>query len=128
MYDGMMDLHVNRSAVWNKRLLVFGDSCMRNIAKIASRLFNEILFCRSLFWHDEIFDGVCPDIVLTGHSDRYTWLCSDKERPLFLNMPNLIGLSLPDCRQFWELADAMMMTSFEAHRFPSAFARAISQR
>lgn len=125
MYDGMMELHVNRCAYFKKRLLIFGNSCMWYIAKIASRLFSEILFCRSLFFHDEILEAVCPDAVLTGHSDRYCWLRSDRERPMFLSLPGLYGLSLPDRRQFWELADAMMMSSFEAHRFPYALAAAI---
>ena len=123
--DGILDILISRDAVFSKRLLVFGDSFLRQMLTMLSRFFAEIVFCRTRFFHTEMMELLRPDVVLTGNVERYlSSVPSDRERPFFLNYPGLMQRSLQPNKLFWEILDAMMAETYD----PGRYRRLLDQR
>lgn len=75
----------NESSLSKKRLLVFGDSFIKDSLKFLIIYFREIFYIRSRFFHQDIVEAYSPDVVFTSNAERY--LCSvksDKEANNFI--------------------------------------------
>lgn len=90
--DGAMDIIYSSNALSKKTILIFGDSFFRLMLPHFSCIFNKVIFLRSRFWHQEMFDLIKPDIVLTGNAERYlSEVSSDREAPAFYLYPAIRG-------------------------------------
>ncbi|AMJ99763.1 hypothetical protein AVL55_17345 [Alteromonas macleodii] len=90
---GICDIYINLAPtpIINKRLLIFGDSFGRDIAHILSRLFQEVLFCRTEFFHPEVIELFRPDFIISQNVERYlASIKSDRARTPFLLQKNNI--------------------------------------
>lgn len=61
----------NKSPVFNKRVLIFGDSFFKGMLSIISSLFRDVVYLRSQYFHKEVATLMSPDIILTGSAERY---------------------------------------------------------
>lgn len=68
---GHIDFLYNPYAIKNKRLLLFGDSFFRTKLKIYSSIFSEVIYLRSPYIIEEVYNILKPDFVLTGNAERY---------------------------------------------------------
>ena len=83
--NGLIDILINKNAIKDARVLIYGDSFGRGCLACLSFFFSHLMFCRTPFLHDEIADSYRPNYVLTQSIERYlpsTRL--DAERPFFL--------------------------------------------
>lgn len=88
--NGLIDILINRNAIKDARLLIFGDSFGRCCASFLSYFFSHVFFCRTPFLHNEIADAYQPDYILTQSIERYLPSTTlDDERPCFLLYPSL---------------------------------------
>ena len=88
--NGIVDLLFSRDSVYKKRILIFGDSFGRSCVGMLSYFFQEVIFLRTPFFHNEIFDMVKPDYVISQSVERYLEKCEgDRERPSFFMYPYL---------------------------------------
>jgi hypothetical protein len=88
--NGLVDLWLSPGAATTKRLLIFGDSFGRGAAKLLSRIFREILFARTPFFHVDMVDLMRPDCVLSEGVERYLIrVLPDFQRPAFQMYPYL---------------------------------------
>jgi len=88
--NGIVDLTFNAEARYDKRLLIFGDSFGRELARFLVHFIREVIFLRTPFFHHEMFDQISPDLVVTENVERYLSSCSSDElRPSFLLYPFL---------------------------------------
>jgi hypothetical protein len=78
----------NLKSQTNLRVIIFGDSFFKELIKLLSPIFKDILYIRSPNFHTDIIELFEPDIVLTGNAERYlakVTLDSDSSSPLFWN-------------------------------------------
>jgi hypothetical protein len=88
--NGIADIWTSQIALFNKRIIVFGDSFLRAMGPILSFFFKEILFLRTPYFHTEMVEQMQPDYILTGNVERYlTNVLSDQDRPPFFLFPYL---------------------------------------
>ena len=107
--DGIVDLLFSPQAIYRKRILVFGDSFSRNLASILSYFFMEVVFLRTRFFHDEMFEQIKPDFVITSNVERYlSSVDSDEARPPFLLYPYLNELNYAPDKAFAEALAAVL--------------------
>tara|TARA_R110002020_G_scaffold216321_2_gene423779 strand:- start:2419 stop:3291 length:873 start_codon:yes stop_codon:yes gene_type:complete len=86
--NGIIDIYVNETAIWDKKLLIFGDSFFRNMLNELSYFYSEIIFCRTPFFHYEVVERCSPDVVFTGNAERYlSFVNEDKYRNDFFLIP-----------------------------------------
>jgi hypothetical protein len=70
----------NPYSVYDKRVVIFGDSFFNNNMNIQlSHLFREIVFFRSPVFMKDVVSSINPDIVLTGQAERYLSSCVSDE-------------------------------------------------
>lgn len=68
-----------------KRLLIFGDSFLKDMVQIFSYYFKDVLYIRSTFVHYDIVEMYQPDLVITGTAERYlSYVESEKNANNFL--------------------------------------------
>jgi SGNH hydrolase-like domain, acetyltransferase AlgX len=107
--DGIVDVLFSPRAIYRKRIMVFGDSFSRNLASILSYFFVEVVFLRTRFFHDEMFEQIKPDLVITSNVERYlSRVDSDEARPPFLLYPYLNELSYAPSKAFAEAFTAVL--------------------
>jgi hypothetical protein len=109
--NGIVDLYFSRHAVHPARLLLFGDSFGRSLARLLSRFFQEVAFLRTPFLHAEILAQMRPDFVLTQNIERYlSRVHADAEAPSFLLYPHLGRHAAPHApsRAFAEAFSALL--------------------
>jgi hypothetical protein len=107
--NGIVDILFGTRAVYQKRLLVFGDSFSRDLCSLLSYFFQEVVFLRTPFFHDEMFNQIKPDLVLTSNVERYLSFCeSDERRPPFLLYPHLGGIEYTPDKPFAEALSAVL--------------------
>ncbi len=107
--DGIVDLLFSPQAIYRTRILVFGDSFSRNLASVLSYFFTEVVFLRTRFFHDEMFEQIKPDLVLTSNVERYlSRVDSDEARPAFLLYPYLNELNYAPDKAFAEALAAVL--------------------
>lgn len=68
---GMVTLLFNSQAIYNKRVIWFGDSFGQSTCPFLSYFFKEIALFRTPFFHREIFDKFQPDYLITANIERY---------------------------------------------------------
>jgi hypothetical protein len=109
--NGLIDIHVSPNAIYNKRLLIFGDSCARAAARVFSYFFWETVVLRSPFFHSEVVAQMRPDFVLSENVERYmSFIKSDDARPSFFMYPYLTEkpINYHPSRDFAEVFSAIL--------------------
>ncbi len=90
--DGYFEVIISKSPLASGRLLIFGDSYMQQTLLMLSYFFKVIAFCRTGYFHEEIFSSMKPDFVVTENAERYfSDVYLDSAAPPFLLMPYLKG-------------------------------------
>jgi hypothetical protein len=86
--DGIVDIWISPAALTSDRLLIFGDSFGRDLARIASLFFQETVFLRTPFFYPEMMAQIAPTHLLTQNVERYlTYVRHDADRPAFHMYP-----------------------------------------
>ncbi len=107
--NGIVDLLFNRDAVYPKRLLVFGDSFARDLSGFFCYFFKEVVFLRTPYFHDDIFDQIQPDYVVTENVERYLSFCyPDNLRPSFFTYPYLDNHQYAPSQEFAQAFSAVL--------------------
>jgi hypothetical protein len=109
--NGLVDIWISPDALTGGRLLIFGDSFGRSMARVLSYFFKEILFVRSPFFHDDIVEQMRPSHIISENVERYlSNVQSDCDRPSFYMYPYLGAgaASYSPCREFAEAFSAML--------------------
>jgi hypothetical protein len=107
--DGMADVLFSPEAVYRNRVLVFGDSFSRDLSGYLSYFFKEVVFLRTRYFHDDIFQQIQPDFVITSNVERYLSHCeSDDSRPSFFMYPHLSELNYAPDKAFAEAFSAVL--------------------
>ncbi len=87
---GDVKILFNPKALYNSRLMLFGDSFFEFTLRVYSSLFTEVIYFRKPYILDDVVKILKPDIVLTANTERY--LCSvpncHKDTPWFMNYLN----------------------------------------
>nr|WP_314571211.1 hypothetical protein [uncultured Pseudomonas sp.] len=113
--DGLAELYFNKTAITNWRIVVFGDSFSRLHSLFLSKIFRDVAFFRTRYYHQDIIDMSKPDVVLTGNAERYLSVVDrDENAPNFFLYPLLKGIGhAPD------QAYAMAMNAFLSYGKPA---------
>jgi len=99
--DGLSELYFNENALTQFRVVIFGDSFFRMHSLILSKIFKEVAFFRTRFFHEEIISMAKPDIVLSGNAERYlSQVDKDEIGPNFFLYPHLKGLDQSANQEF----------------------------
>ena len=107
--NGIVDLLFSPKAVHDQRILVFGDSFSRDLSSILSFFFREVVFLRTPFFHEDIFEQIQPDLVITSNVERYLSFCdSDSRRPSFFMYPYLGSAEYSPNKAFAEAFSAVL--------------------
>ena len=107
--NGITDIYFNPVALYKKRILVFGDSFGREYVRFLSRFFEESIFLRTAFFHEELLDSLTPDYVVTQNVERYLNSCrSDYERPSYFMYPHFSGTAYAPSSEFAEVFSAAL--------------------
>lgn len=69
--NGIIDIVINKDALYDKKLLIFGDSFFRSLLPHLTYFYKDIMFFRTGNFHNEIFKIYKPDLVFTGNAERY---------------------------------------------------------
>ena len=108
--NGMVDIWFSPATEGGHRLLIFGDSFGRGMARFLSSSFREVLFLRTQYFHLDIVDQMRPTHIITETVERYlTFIEPDRNRPSFHMYP-FLGASegtVPG-REFAEAFSAML--------------------
>lgn len=99
--SGEMDFIYNPFAIFDKRLVLFGDSFFRRSLNIFSAIYSEVFYIRVPYILEDIVKTLQPDYVVTGNAERYLVNVPDcrTPKPYFLNFfsdkfnPNLLDLN-----------------------------------
>lgn len=82
--DGLVRIWENENSLIDKVVLVFSDSYFNFMSRYLSLVYKRVIFCRTRYFHKEVFDNINPDIVLTGNAERYlSYVNSDDRAALF---------------------------------------------
>ena len=107
--NGLVDLIFNPEPLYDKRLLIFGDSFGRELARFLILFFKEVTFLRTPFFHKEMFDQVQPDVVITENVERYLSSCNDdSNRPPFMLYPFSRDIHFEPSKEFCEAFSAIL--------------------
>lgn len=108
--NGICDLYFNRRFIISgHRVIVFGDSYGRQFSRILARFTGQVSFFRTPHMHDELVNGIKPDIIITQNAERYlSNVRSDHERPSFLLYPWLKGSSVNPAVDFVNALNAVL--------------------
>ncbi len=88
--EGIVDIVVTPKAKTQRRLLVFGDSFGRGLARVLSYYFRETVFLRTRFFYPDMVDAIQPDVIVSQNVERYmAQIAADAERPCFHMYPYL---------------------------------------
>lgn len=93
----------------NRRLLIFGDSCMHIAARMLTPFFRTILFCRTEFYHREMVDQMRPTHIMSEQIERFLRKIEpDSLAPRFLLYPHMFGRQLALAPEFWQTMNAVL--------------------
>ncbi|MCI0910751.1 hypothetical protein [Pseudomonas putida] len=82
--NGQIDIYFSPEATTDKKILIFGDSFFRLMLPHLSKIFQQVVFLRTPYYHAEMVELIRPDIVLTGNAERYLAnVASDINAPAF---------------------------------------------
>lgn len=107
--DGMVEISLSPQAIFDRRILWFGDSFGRDCIKFLTYFFSQIVFLRTRFFHEEMASQIKPDIVVTQQVERYmASISSDDEATPFLLYPALKGAAYTPSVAFARAFSAVM--------------------
>ncbi len=107
--NGIVDLLFSPRSIYDKRVLVYGDSFARDLSGFLSYFFREVVFLRTAYFHDDVFHQIQPDMVITSNVERYLDSCtSDDLRPSFFLYPYINGLDYAPDKPFSEAFSASL--------------------
>lgn len=107
--NGMIDILFNNDALYPKRLLIFGDSFGRELARFLGMFIKEVVFLRTPFFHVDMYEQIMPDLVITDNVERYLSSCAhDDNRPTFLMYPFLGEGKYSPSKEFCRALSAVM--------------------
>tara|TARA_R110002020_G_scaffold387781_1_gene598526 strand:- start:890 stop:2020 length:1131 start_codon:yes stop_codon:yes gene_type:complete len=70
--NGVIKILTNSFPVFDKRVLIFGDSFFGgNLLAMLSEFFKEVIYVRTPYFQSDLVPFIDPDIVLTGQAERY---------------------------------------------------------
>ena len=93
----------------DRRLLIFGDSCMHIAARMLTPFFRTILFCRSEFYHREMVDQMRPTHIMSEQVERFLRKIEpDETAPRFLLYPHMFGRQLALAPEFWQTMNTVL--------------------
>lgn len=82
--NGQIDIYFSPDSTTDKKVLIFGDSFFRLMLPQLSKIFRQVVFLRTPYFHAEMVELVRPDVVLTGNAERYLAnVSSDLNAPAF---------------------------------------------
>ncbi|TOL26640.1 hypothetical protein CGI02_10275 [Vibrio parahaemolyticus] len=55
------------------------------MSRYLSLVYKRVIFCRTRYFHKEVFDNINPDIVLTGNAERYLSHVNSDDRAALFN-------------------------------------------
>lgn len=124
--NGMMSLLFNSGAVFDKRLVLFGDSFGHSICHFLAYYFKEVAFFRTPFFHQELFADIKSDYVVTENVERYlNHVGSDTSSQSFFSFPSLNNDTYMPSESFREALSAVLNYGTEPYNL---FLDKISQR
>jgi hypothetical protein len=107
--NGLVDLTFNTDALYDKRLLIFGDSFGRELTRFLALFISQVVFLRTPFLHQEMLEQISPDMLVTDNVERYLSSCSSDEcRPSFLLYPFLGSGQYAPTREFADALSAVL--------------------
>jgi hypothetical protein len=107
--NGIVDILLNKNFVYNKRVLIFGDSFGRELARFMGFFVKEVIFLRTPYFHQEMFEQIAPDIVISDNVERYLSSCmADEARPAFMLYPYLGSGVYAPSKEFAEAFSALL--------------------
>ncbi|AHI98204.1 hypothetical protein ACEV9E_10650 [Vibrio parahaemolyticus] len=83
--DGLVRIWENENSLIDKVVLVFSDSYFNFMSRYLSLVYKRVIFCRTRYFHKEVFDNINPDIVLTGNAERYLSHVNSDDRAALFN-------------------------------------------
>lgn len=93
----------------DRRLLIFGDSCMHIAARMLTPFFRTILFCRTEFYHREMVDQMRPTHIMSEQIERFLRKIEpDTSAPRFLLYPHMFGRQLALAPEFWQTMNTVL--------------------
>jgi hypothetical protein len=107
--NGIIDIIFNPSRPPDRRLLIFGDSFGRDLARVLSHAFFQTVFLRSPYFYPDIVSAVRPTDIISQNVERYLTDCVlDEARPSFFMHPHLSGLDYRPSKTFAEAFSAVL--------------------
>ena len=99
-----------------RRVLLFGDSFMRDMIAPLAFLFREVVFLRTPYLHAEMVQQIKPHLLVTSNVERYlSHVLPDGDRASFFLM-NALGRGTPAQRNSAEVFSAMLGAETAVHR------------
>lgn len=107
--NGIVDLYFSPEPKFAKRVLFFGDSFGRDVCRFLSKVFEEVVFLRTPYFHGEMVSLIKPDIVITENVERYLHESqSDDVRESFFMYPHLKDAEYRPGAKFAEAFSAVL--------------------
>ncbi|WP_413404357.1 MULTISPECIES: hypothetical protein [unclassified Synechococcus] len=107
--EGIIEIIASQIGLIDSKLLIFGDSFMRQQLESLSLIFNKIIFMRTRYFHDEIVSDIRPDFVITSCAERYlSSISPDSEAPNFYYYPYLKRKALNPSPSFFDLWEEIL--------------------
>jgi len=69
--DGMVDIVLSSEGLFDKTVLLFGDSFFRMMLSQLGAVFSRVICLRTRFLHPEMVTLIRPDLIFTGNAERY---------------------------------------------------------
>jgi len=124
--NGIVDIRYAPDALFNKRVMFFGDSFGRDCVRFLSLFFTQTVFLRTPFCHEELVHLYKPDILITENVERYLDNVQlDESRDLFLMMPYLSQLDYKPSLDFARAFSAEFSFGLEKYK---AYIEAMTQQ
>lgn len=99
-----------------KRLLVFGDSFMERALPLVSYFYDEVLFCRTRYFHPEMVDMFEPDHVISESAERYfSHVRLDQVAPRFMLMYGVREVEYSRSFEFYRALNAVLNVGTDQH-------------
>lgn len=102
--EGIIEITKNVKALTSYKLLIFGDSFMRQQLSSLALVYETIIFMRTRYFHREVLSDIHPDHLITSCAERYLSIISpDTEAPNFYTYPYLKHKAVSPCKTFSKL-------------------------
>lgn len=68
--DGIMDIVLNSDALYDEKVLIFGDTFFRSLLNVLAYFFKEIIYCRTPYVHTDMINLLKVDRMYSGITER----------------------------------------------------------